>query len=136
MADGPSDGRRGMTLNWPRLADVVVCVVLIPAVNWFILVMAAIAYSSKERTCFRSCGEPHFDAWTLAILLPVIVLLATMGLAVISARRKPWRVWIVGRSAAIASLFVVIAVLALRIDALWSIPQWHWLDFLRVSSVG
>jgi hypothetical protein len=115
--------------------DVLLSVVLIPAANWFVLLVAALAEGSKEETCFQRCGPPrHVDVWTPIIFLLVIVLAA--AIVALVASRSRWTIWHVLRSAAVVSLVVVVIVLSVHIDALYSVPPWHLLDLFRTSSLG
>jgi hypothetical protein len=115
--------------------DVLLSVVLIPFANWFVLLVAALAEGSKPETCFQRCTPPrHVDGWTPIIFLPVILLAAAV-VALVAARSR-WMVWHLLRSAAAVSLVVVAIVLAVHIDALSSVPPWHWLDLFRTSSIG
>jgi hypothetical protein len=120
-----------------RGADVLVSVAVILAANWMILVLAAVADGSKERMCFRAChAARHVDEWTLAIFLPLLVIAATIVATVIGARRSPWQIWKHGRNAAVSSLLVVVVVLSVHVEALSSVPPWHWLDSFRIPSVS
>jgi hypothetical protein len=136
MADAAHiDGRPGINAMWLRAADVLISLAVIPAANWMILLVAAVSEGSKEKTCFRTCyGDRHLDAWTPMILLPVLALFVTGGLVAVFMRRNPWRAWTIGRRWAFGSLLVVIAVLAFHVEALSSVPPWHWLDALSTTS--
>ena len=64
-----------------------------------------------------------------------MIVLAAAAVCLVVSRRR-WMIWHLLRSAAVTSLVVVAIVLAVHIDALYSVPPWHWLDLFRTSSLG
>jgi hypothetical protein len=134
-------GRHRTRSRWSAAAtgalhgvDVLLSVVLIPFANWFVLLVAALVEGSKPKSCFQECTTRHIDGWTPIIFLPVILLAAAV--VALFASRSRWMIWHLLRSAAVVSLVPVAIVLAVHVDALSSVPPWHWLHHLSTSSVG